>query len=133
MNDSERKEMINARLSSSPRRLDVWIQAWRFGTYRVSLRLRGRRRDSGAKHKREETLLLAREFVTATFWSYPFWSGSLGVRRSRRRRAGPVRSGGAESGRARREGKRASPSGASFYLPKTFSYSCSMSSTIWFW
>lgn len=37
------------------------------------------------------------------------------------------------SDRARREEKRASSSGASFYLPKTFSYSCRISSTIWFW
>lgn len=30
-------------------------------------------------------------------------------------------------------GKEGLDSSASFYLPKTFSYSCRMSSTIWFW
>lgn len=50
-------------------------------------------------------------------------------------RPGPaqVQQNRAKAGGARREEKSAVSSGASFYLPKMFSYSCRMSSTIWFW
>lgn len=97
---------------------------------------RGRRRGSSAMHKREETrsfclvttllqLLFGRIRVGPKGWECDDHAG-----------AGPARPGPevqAGSGGARREENAASSSGASLYLPKMFSYSCSMSSTIWFW
>lgn len=104
MNDSERKETITARLSSSPRRLNVWIQAWRFGTYGVSLRS-----EDGAVTAARSTNRRKR----AAFVRLQLHFGRI--------RFGPEgweceEAGGAESGRARREEKRASPS-RSLFLP----------------
>lgn len=81
-------------------------------------------------------------FVAAAFRSDPLWSEKVGnvkkqvntcwQARPRSRSRPRFRSRSDKAG-PRREQKRASSSGASFYLPKTFSYSCRISSTIWFW